>query len=73
VEVEIRVEGIQRLLIHSSEYVRVYFTFPDNPDAIQQCQLPIEAFDSGLAVGDAALATMLLRTVMEIRAPKVAS
>lgn len=69
-DVAVRIEGIQRILIHSSEYVRVFFTFPGEPDAIQQCQIPIEAFDTDLVVGDAANATMLLRTVMEIRRPK---
>ena len=69
-EVAIHIEGMQRILIHSSEYVRVYFTLPDAPDAIQQCQLPIEAIDASLKPGDAATATMLLRTVMEIRTPK---
>ena len=66
-EVDVRIEGVQRILIHSSEYVRVYFTLPGAPEAIQQCQLPIEAFDQQLKVGDVASATMLLRTVMEIR------
>ena len=69
-DVAIRIEGIQRILIHSSEYVRVYFSMPDAPDTIQQCQVPIEAFDIDLAVGDQATATMLLRTVMEIRKPR---
>ena len=69
-DVTIRIEGIQRILIHSSEYVRVYFSLPDDPDKIQQCQVPIEAFDIDLNVGDQATATMLLRTVMEIRKPR---
>jgi hypothetical protein len=69
-EVAVRIEGIQRILIHSSEYVRIYFSLPDDPDTIQQCQLPVEAFDADLVVGDQATATMLLRTVMEIRKPR---
>ena len=70
-ETEVRVEGVQRVLIHSSEYVRVFFTHSSAPDTMQQCQLPIEAFDTALNVGDQAVATMLLRTVMEIRKPRV--
>ena len=66
-EQRIRIEGIQRVLIHSSEYVRVYFTTEGDPETIIPCQVPIESFDTDLTVGDQAAATMLLRTVMEIR------
>ena len=72
-DIEIRIEGIQRLLIHSSDYVRVYYSMPESPDTITACQLPIEAFDQSLQVGERAIATTVLRTVMEIRtAPEIA-
>ena len=66
-EVEARVEGIQRIMIHDSPYVRLYYSLPDDPETIQVAQLPVEAMDDGIKVGDAVLLTMLLRTVMEAR------
>ena len=66
-EQRVRIEGIQRIMIHSSDYVRVYFTTESDPETVQPCQLPLEAFDQDLNVGDWAIATMLMRTVMEIR------
>ena len=61
-----RLEGVQRYTIHGSPYVRVFFTLEGNADAIQQAQLPIEAFDESLRPGDAISVTMLIRTVMAV-------
>ena len=58
-------EGAQRYTIHGSPYVRVFFTL-DGDDAVQQAQLPIEAFDETLRPGDAISVTMLMRTVMAV-------
>lgn len=65
-------EGIQRYTIHGSPYVRVFFTLDGDAEAVQQAQLPIEAFDESLRPGDAISVTMLIRTVMSIaRRPEV--
>jgi hypothetical protein len=65
-EVEGRLEGVQRYLIHGTPYFRAYFSLPDAPDEIQQCQLPFDAFDETLKPGDAITITFLLKTVMRI-------
>ena len=67
-DVEARLEGVQQYQIHSTTYYRVYFSLPDAPEQIQQCQLPFDAFDASLKAGDAIIVTMLMRTVMQIRA-----
>lgn len=59
-------EGRQDYTIHGQLYARLYFTI-DGDEAIQQCQLPSDAFDADLKPGDRIRITMLLRTVMEIR------
>lgn len=60
-------EGRQDYTIHGGPYARLYFSLPDDPENIQQCQLPAEAFDADLQVGDRIVITLLLKTVMEIR------
>ncbi|MDQ2683089.1 MAG: hypothetical protein M3Y37_06140 [Chloroflexota bacterium] len=67
-EIEATVEGMQRIAIHGSPYVRVYYSLPDDPETILSAQLPSEAVDDGVKVGDRVRLTMLLRTVMEVRA-----
>jgi hypothetical protein len=66
-EVEAKVEGMQRIEIHGSPYVRLFYSLPDNPENIQVAQLPAEAVDADIKVGDTVRLTMLLRTVMEAR------
>jgi hypothetical protein len=66
-EVEAKVEGMQRIEIHGSPYVRLFYSLPDNPEDIQVAQLPDEAVDADIKVGDTVRLTMLLRTVMEAR------
>jgi hypothetical protein len=66
-EVEARVEGMQRIAIHGSPYVRLFYSLPDDPETIQVAQLPSEAVDDGIDVGDTVRLTVLLRTVMEVR------
>ena len=65
-EVEAKVEGMQRIAIHGSPYVRLFYSLPDDPETIQVAQLPSEAVDD-IDVGDTVRLTMLLRTVMEAR------
>lgn len=60
-------EGRQDYTIHGGPYARLFFSLPDDPENIQQCQLPAEAFDPDLQVGDRIVITFLLKTVMEIR------
>jgi hypothetical protein len=67
VEVWAVVEGLQRFLIHSSAYVRLFYSLDGEPEQILQAQLPEEAVDSGIQVGDRVRLTMVLRTVMEVR------
>jgi hypothetical protein len=66
-DVQGTLEGIQRYTIHGGPYGRLFFSLPDDPGNVQQCQLPEEAFDGDLQVGEPILITMLMRTVMEIR------
>lgn len=68
-EIEAIIEGLQRITIHGSPYVRVYYRLDDDPEKILAAQLPDEAVDSGIRVGDRVRLTMLLRTVMEVRRP----
>lgn len=68
-EVEAKVEGMQRIAIHGSPYVRLFYSLPDDPQTIQVAQLPDEAVDAEIQVGDTVRLTMLLRTVMEARQP----
>jgi hypothetical protein len=65
--VEGRLEGIRRYTIHGGPYAYLYFSHLDDPNTIHQAQLPEEAYDADLAVGDRIVITYLLRTVMEIR------
>ncbi len=65
--VEGRLEGIRRYTIHGGPYAYLYFSHLDDPDTVHQAQLPEEAWDSDLQVGDRVVITYLLRTVMEIR------
>ncbi len=66
-EIDGRLEGLQPYNIHGTAYFRVFYAHLDDPDAIQQCQLPFDAFDAELKPGDPIRITYLLRTVMEIR------
>ena len=66
-QIDGRLEGVQPYAIHGTRYYRVYFSHPDEPDEIRQCQLPFDAFDEGLKPGDPIRITYLLKTVMEIR------
>ncbi len=65
--VEGRLEGIRRYTIHGGPYAYLYFSHLDDPDTIHQAQLPEEAYDAQLKVGDRIVVTYLLKTVMEIR------
>jgi hypothetical protein len=65
--VEGRLEGIRHYTIHGGPYAYLYFSHLDDPDTVVQAQLPVEAFDADLAVGDRIVITYLLKTVMEIR------
>jgi hypothetical protein len=67
VEVEATIEGMQRIAIHGSPYVRVFYSLDDAPEQILAAQLPGEAVDADIRVGDRVRLTMLLRTVMEVR------
>lgn len=60
-------EGRQDYTIHGQLYARLFFTVEGQPEDIQQCQLPGDAFDSDLKPGDPIRITFLLKTVMEIR------
>lgn len=60
---------MQRIAIHGSPYVRVYYSLPEDPETILSCQLPQEAVDTDIAVGDRVRLTVLLRTVMEVLKP----
>jgi hypothetical protein len=66
-EVDGRIEGIQRYSIHGTLYFRAYFAHDDSPDEIRQAQLPFDAMDIDLQPGDPIRITYLLKTVMEIR------
>lgn len=66
-EVEAIIEGMQRIAIHGSPYVRIFYSLDSDPETILQAQLPDEAVDSGISVGDRVRLTMVLRTVMEVR------
>lgn len=66
-EIEATIAGLQRIAIHGSPYVRVFYTLDDDPETILPAQLPDEAVDAGIKVGDRVRLTMLLRTVMEVR------
>lgn len=61
------VEGIQRIAIHGSPYVRLFYSVNGDRETILQAQLPDEAVDSGIEVGETVRLTMVLRTVMEVR------
>jgi hypothetical protein len=67
VEIEATIEGMQRIAIHGSPYVRIFYSLDDDREAILQAQLPDEAVDAGIDVGDRVRLTVLLRTVMEVR------
>lgn len=60
-------EGRQDYTIHGELYARLFFHIDGDPENIIQCQLPGDAFDNDLQVGDRIRITMLLSTVMEIR------
>lgn len=66
-EIEATIEGMQRIAIHGSPYVRIFYSLDDDREAILQAQLPDEAVDAGIDVGDRVRLTVLLRTVMEVR------
>jgi hypothetical protein len=67
VEVEATVEGMQRIAIHGSPYVRLFYSLDDDPEQVLAAQLPDEVVDADIRVGDRVRLTMLLRTVMEVR------
>ena len=60
-------EGRQDYTIHGQLYARLFFHIDGDEENIIQCQLPSDAFDTDLQVGDRIRITMLMRTVMEIR------
>lgn len=60
-------EGRQDYTIHGELYSQLYFSLPDDPETIQQCRLPGDAFDNDLKPGDQVRITFLLKTVMEMR------
>lgn len=60
-------EGRQDYTIHGELYAQLYFSLPEDPENIQQCRLPGDAFDADLKPGDPIRITFLLKTVMEIR------
>lgn len=60
-------EGRQDYTIHGQLYSRLFFHVDGDPENIIQCQLPSDAFDTDVAVGDRIRITMLMTTVMEIR------
>lgn len=62
-----KLEGRQDYTIHGELYARLYFSLPEDPDNVQQCQLPSDAFDADLKPGDSVRITFLLKTVMEMR------
>lgn len=66
-DIEGRLEGRQDYTIHGEHYARIFYSLPDDPEQIEACQLPIDAFDADLKPGDAIRITFLLKTVMEIR------
>lgn len=66
-DVEGTLEGRQDYTIHGELYARLYYSLPDDPENIQGCQLPADAFDADLKPGDTIRITFLLKTVMEIR------
>jgi len=67
VEIEATIEGMQRIAIHGSPYVRVFYLLDDDRETVLQAQLPDEAVDAAIRVGDRVRLTVLLRTVMEVR------
>lgn len=60
-------EGRQDYTIHGQLYARLFFHADGDPENIVQCQLPSDAFDTDMQVGDKIHITMLMRTVMEVR------
>ncbi len=60
-------EGRQDYTLHGQLYARLFFHLDGDTETIVPCQLPGDAFDSDLKVGDRIRITMLMRTVMEIR------
>ena len=66
-EIEATIEGMQRIAIHGSPYVRVFYSLDDDRETVLQAQLPDEAVDAAIRVGDRVRLTVLLRTVMEVR------
>ncbi|MCA9833269.1 MAG: hypothetical protein KC435_04940 [Thermomicrobiales bacterium] len=60
-------EGRQDYSLHGQLYAKLFFHIDGDTETIIQCQLPGDAFDTDLQVGDRIRITMLLRTVMEIR------
>jgi hypothetical protein len=66
-EVEGRLEGRRDYTIHGGPYSQLFFSLPDDPETVHQCQLPDEAVDRELKAGDPIVITFLMRTVMEVR------
>lgn len=60
-------EGRQDYTIHGELYARLFFSVDGDTENIIQCQLPGDAFDTDLQVGDKIRVTRLMSTVMEIR------
>lgn len=60
-------EGRQDYTIHGQLYARLFFHVDGDAENIIQAQLPSDAFDTDLQVGDRIRITMLMRTVMEVR------
>lgn len=66
-EIDGRIEGIQRFSIHGTLYFRAFYAHDDTPEEIRQCQLPFDAIDIDLQAGDPIKITYVMTTVMEIR------
>lgn len=60
-------EGRQDYTIHGQLYARLFFSIEGDKETIIPCQLPSDAFDIDLQVGDRIRITRLMSTVMEIR------
>jgi hypothetical protein len=65
-EVEGTLEGVRAYTIHGGPYYQLYYSLPDDPETIRQCQLPADAVYEDPRPGDPIALTMLLQTVMRI-------
>ena len=65
-EVDGTLEGARAYTIHGGPYYQLYYSLPDDPETIHQCQLPADAVYEDPRPGDPITLTMLLQTVMRI-------